>query len=70
MSFVRDNWFSLLYWVAILGGMGWWLWSMRNMRRSSAPPKRTHVESAELTRLQALLDEPSRQEPPADKRST
>jgi hypothetical protein len=64
MSFLLDNWFSLLYWLAILGGMGWWFWSMRNMRRSAAPPKRTKVEDAELTRLRAHLAQPPDQARP------
>ena len=55
MSFLLDNLFALVYWLAIIGGMAWWLWSMRRMRRGAAPPKRTEVENAELARLQARL---------------
>ena len=68
MSFLLDNLFSLLYWLAILGGMGWWFWSMGRMRRSAAPPKRTEVENAELARLRAHLAEASDEARP-DKRS-
>jgi hypothetical protein len=57
MSFLLDNLFALVYWLAILGGMAWWFWSMRRMRRSAAPPKRTEVENAELARLQAQLEQ-------------
>ena len=55
MSFLLNNLFSLIYWLAILGGLGWWFWSIRRMRRSAAPPKRTEVENAELARLRAHL---------------
>lgn len=64
MSFLLDNLFSLIYWLVILGGIGWWFWFMR---RSSAPPKRTKAEDAELARLRARLapsgDEPGPDEP-------
>jgi hypothetical protein len=58
MSFLLDNLFGLIYWLAILGGMAWWFWSVRSMRRCAVPPKRTKVEDAELTRLRAHLAQP------------
>ena len=55
MSFLLDNLFALIYWLAILGGMAWWLWIIYRMRRGAAPPKRTDVENGELARLQTQL---------------
>lgn len=41
-----------LYWIALVGGIGWWIWAVR---RSSTPPKRSATDSAELARVRAAL---------------
>lgn len=55
MTFLLENLFSLLYWLAILGGIGWWLWIVRKSRQASSPPKRSKGEEAELASLRAQL---------------
>lgn len=54
MAFVLENLFSLLYWLAILGGIGWWLWIVRKSRKASTP-QRSERENAELASLRAHL---------------
>ncbi len=56
MTFLLENLFSLLYWLAILGGIGWWIWIVRKSRKASTP-KRSARENAELTSLRAHLSE-------------
>lgn len=41
---------SYAYWAAIIGGIVWWVWSMRRSRRA---PVRTPREDAELAGLRA-----------------
>ena len=54
MTFLLENLFTLLYLLAIVVGIGWWLWVVR---RSGQParPKRTETENVELARLRAQL---------------
>ena len=54
MTFVLENLFSLLYLLAIVVGIGWWLWVVRQSRQP-ARPKRTATENVELARLRAQL---------------
>lgn len=54
MTEILSTLLSYLYWVAIIGGVGWWIWSMR---RSSTPPKRSAADSAELARIRAALED-------------
>jgi hypothetical protein len=67
MTFVLENLFSLLYWLAILAGIGWWVWIVRKSRKASAP-QRSQVENAELASLRAqlseLADTPRSERPP------
>lgn len=56
MTFLLENLFSLLYWLAILGGIGWWIWIVRKSRKASTP-KRSQRENAELASLRAQLSE-------------
>lgn len=65
MSFLLENLFSLLYWLAILGGIGWWVWIVRKSRTASSPPKRSTVEEAELASLRAQLQQHPEGERPA-----
>ncbi len=41
------------YWAAIIGGVLWWIWSMR---RHDRPPARTSREQAELAGLRAATE--------------
>lgn len=54
MTFLLENLFSLLYWLAILGGIGYWVWIVRKSRKASTP-KRSTRENAELASLRAQL---------------
>lgn len=54
MTFLLENLFSLLYLIAIVAGIGWWLWVVRRSRQA-ARPKRTATEEAEIARLRAQL---------------
>lgn len=54
MTFLLENLFSLLYLLAIVVGIGWWLWVVRRSRQP-ARPKRTGTENVELARLRAQL---------------
>ena len=54
MTFLLQNLFSLIYWLAIVAGIGWWLWVIRRSRQS-ARPKRTETENVELARLRVQL---------------
>lgn len=54
MTFLLENLFSLLYLLAIVVGIGWWLWVVRRSRQP-ARPKRTETENVELARLRAQL---------------
>jgi hypothetical protein len=56
MAFLLENLFGLLYWLAILGGIAWWVWIVRKSRKVSSP-KRSTRENAELASLRALLSE-------------
>jgi cytoskeletal protein RodZ len=56
MAFLLENLFSLLYWIAILGGIAWWVWIVRKSRKAP-PPKRSTRENVELASLRALLSE-------------
>jgi len=53
MSELLYGLFGLAYWAAIVGGVLWWIWSMR---RSSRPRVRTPREEAELAGLRAAID--------------
>ena len=44
---------GLAYWAAIVGGVGWWIWSIRKARR---PRSMTPREQAELWGLRAAID--------------
>ena len=54
MRFLLENLFSLIYLLAIVGGIGWWIWVVRRSRQP-ATPKRTETEKVELARLRAHL---------------
>ena len=56
MGFLLENLFSLIYLLAIVGGIGWWLWVIRRSRHP-AQQKRTETENVELARLRAQLAE-------------
>jgi hypothetical protein len=56
MTFLLENLFSLLYWLAILGGFCWWVWIVLKSRKASTP-KRSQREHAELASLRAQLSE-------------
>ena len=49
---------GLGYWAAIIGGVLWWIWSIR---RSGRPRLRTPREDAELAGLRAAIDRGVRQ---------
>jgi hypothetical protein len=44
---------GLAYWAAIVGGVAWWIWSIRKARR---PKARTPRDEAELAGLRAAID--------------
>lgn len=44
---------SFAYWAAIIGGVAWWIWSIRKARR---PVARSPREQAELAGLRAAID--------------
>ena len=50
MSELLYDLLGFAYWAAIIGGVLWWLWSMRRSRR---PPVKTPREQAELAGLRA-----------------
>lgn len=54
MSWLLDNLSGVVYWLAIVGGLAWWV---RSMRRPAGPAtrKRTPEEEVELERLQLRL---------------
>jgi hypothetical protein len=45
--------------LSMLAMMAWWAWSMRRTdeQSSCSAPRRSRVEEAELTRIQAQLDQ-------------
>lgn len=43
---------GLAYWAAIIGLVGWWVWSIK---KASRPRRRTPREEAELAGLRAAL---------------
>jgi len=53
MSELLFDLLGLAYWAAIVGGVLWWIWSIR---RSSRPRSRTAREDAELAGLRAAID--------------
>lgn len=53
MRELLSNLLGLSYWVAILGGVLWWIWSLRRGRR---PRGRTPREDAELAGLRAAME--------------
>lgn len=53
MSELLYDLLGLAYWAAIVGGVVWWIWSIR---RSSRARSRTPREDAELAGLQAAID--------------
>ena len=58
---MSDRLYDLLgraYWVAIIGLVLWWIWSIR---QSSQTRSRTPREDAELAGLQAAIDRDRRQ---------
>lgn len=58
MRFLLENLFSLIYLLAIVGGIGWWLWVIRRSRQA-AQPQQTATDKAEIARLRAhLKDQP------------
>lgn len=57
MTDVLGTLFDLIYLLAIVGGVGWWIWVVRRSRQQSRPT-RTEQENAELLRLRALLSPP------------
>ena len=58
MNELLDDLLGLVYWAAILGGILWWIWSIR---QSSQTRSRTPREDAELAGLQAAIDRDRRQ---------
>ncbi len=44
---------GLAYWAAILGGVAWWIWSIRKARR---PRAMTPRDQDELAGLRAAID--------------
>ena len=55
MRFLLENLFSLIYLLAIVGGIGWWLWVIRSSRQA-AQPKQTATDKAEIARLREHLE--------------
>ena len=53
MSQLLYDLLGLAYWAAIVGGVLWWILSMR---RNSRPRVRTLQEQAELAGLRAAMD--------------
>ena len=53
MSELLSDLLGLVYWVAIVGGVLWWIWSIG---RSSRARSRTPREDAELAGLHAAID--------------
>ncbi len=49
---------GLAYWAAIVGGLLWWVWSIR---RGNRPPGRTPREEAELAGLRAAIERDRRE---------
>lgn len=43
---------GLAFWLGTIAFVGWWLW---NMKRASAPRRRTAREEAELAGLRAAI---------------
>lgn len=58
MSELLSDLLVLAYWAAIIGGVLWWIWSIR---RSSRPRSRTPREDAELAGLRTAIDRDRRQ---------
>ena len=58
MSELLYDLLGLVYWAAIIGGVLWWIWSIR---RSSRPRSRTPREEAELAGLRAAIERNERQ---------
>ena len=57
---MTDLFFDLLglaYWAAIIGLVGWWVWSIQ---KASRPQRRTPREEAELAGLRAALERAER----------
>lgn len=59
MSSPVSDLLAIASWAAIVGGVLWWIWSMR---RGSRPRVRTPREEAELAGLRAAIDR-GRREP-------
>lgn len=58
MSELLFDLLGLAYWAAIVGGVLWWIWSIRRSRRTRW---RTPREDAELAGLRAAIDRGRRQ---------
>ena len=58
MSEVLSDLLGLACWAAIVGGLLWWIWSIR---RSAGARLRTPREDAELAGLRAAIDSGRRQ---------
>ena len=58
MTELLSDLLGLMYWAAIIGGVLWWIWSIR---RSSRLRSRTPREVAELAGLRAAIDREWRQ---------
>lgn len=56
MRFVLENLFGLIYLLAIVGGVGWWLWVVRRSRQP-AKPQQTAMDKAEIARLRAHIEQ-------------
>lgn len=54
MTDILSTLLGWLYWIAIIGGVGWWIWVIR---RSSKPRRRSDADTAELARARAALAE-------------
>lgn len=53
MSELLYDLLGLAYWAAIVGGVAWWVWSIRRARR---PRAMTPREQAELAGLRVAVD--------------
>ena len=53
MTQLLSDLLGLTFWTAIVGGVLWWVWSIR---RSSRSRTQTPAEDAELAGLQAAFD--------------
>lgn len=58
MSELLRDLLGLAYWAAIVGGVLWWVWSIRRSRRARS---RTPREAAELAGLRAAIERDRRQ---------